>query len=86
MYYNENDLNYLIKGYAFIKCNKQKTVFYNAKTSNYINSTKNGGSYGIWYGRKWLSISKIELTQERKLGNVSNDLKNILAALDNANF
>ncbi len=81
MYYNENSLNYLIKGYNFIKCNEQKTVFYNTKTSNYINSTKNGGSYGIWYGRKWLSISKIELTQEKEVLSVSNDLSVILRDL-----
>ncbi len=82
MYITENSLNYIIKGYSFIKCNRQKTIFYNIKKSKYINSTKNGGSYGIWHGKKWLSISKIELIQENKIVNASNDLSNLLKDLE----
>ncbi len=79
MNYTENDLKHLVKGYEFIKSNKQSTVFFNTKTGSFINSTKNGGSYGIWIGKKWLTISKIELTQKVVDNSMSDACKYLLS-------
>lgn len=75
----ENDLNYRIKNHTFVLCNKQKTMFFNNKTSKYIQSTKNGGSYGIWVNGNWLTRSKINVVNNIKVGNMSKDLENILS-------
>lgn len=79
MHYTENDLNYSLKNYAFIKCNKQKTVFYNNKKGRYLKSTKNGRSYGIWIGKKWLTDSKIEIVEKIDNSDMSDDCKHFLS-------
>ena len=80
MYDIENDLNCSIKGYDFIKCNKQNTTFYNNRTGRFIKSTKNGGSYGIWVGSNWLTRSKIEHAEEiEEDATMSEDLKQFLS-------
>jgi len=79
MQHTENDLNYSIKGYDFIKCNKQNTTFYNNRTGRFIKSTKNGGSYGIWVGSNWLTLSKIEQEDVVDNSHMSDDLKRLLS-------
>ena len=83
---DKNALNYTLKDWNNIILNDINTIFYNKKTGNYIRLVENGRSYGIWVGKKFLSIKKID-EQKTLTYNDYNDcsdaLKKILIDLEN---
>ena len=78
---NKNDLNFNLKGYNFIKLNELKTLFFNSKTGNNIKVVRNCRSFGIWIGRKFLPLSKIEHEDVIDNSHMSDDLKYLLSKL-----
>ena len=83
---DKNALNYTLKDWNNILLNDINTIFYNKKTGNYIRLVENGRSYGIWVGKKFLSIKKID-EQKTLIYNDYDDcsdaLKKILIDLEN---
>tara|TARA_R110000772_G_C13310212_1_gene439996 strand:- start:32245 stop:32493 length:249 start_codon:yes stop_codon:yes gene_type:complete len=79
---NENDLNYYLLGYGYIKTNLLKTIFYNNKSGRYIKVVRNCRSFGIWIGKKFLPLSKVEHQKEIDNSNMSDDLINLISELN----
>lgn len=74
-----NALNYRINKAEHISYNNIKTIFYNTKTQRRINVVENSRSFGIWIGRKFLPLSKIEHEKELKEVHRTDDLNYILS-------
>ena len=83
---DKNALNYNLKEWNHIILNDINTIFYNKKTGNYIRLVENGRSFGIWVGKKFLSIKRID-EQKTLINNDYDDcsdaLKKILTDLEN---
>ena len=84
MNYNENDLNYTVKGTDKIVTNKIKTEFLNIKTGRKVNVVRNCRSFGIWNKRKFIPLSKIEF-EKKEITNHSEDLTNLLRQFESIN-
>lgn len=74
-------LNYSVVNHEHIKTNKKKTVFKNTKTGRRLTVTENSRSIGIWIGKTFLPLSKIECTKEIPLIGFSKDLQRLLSQL-----
>ena len=59
-----NTLNYSINKHEHILYNEIKTLFYNSLTGNYLKVTDNNKSWGIWIGKKFMPLSKIDGSKE----------------------
>lgn len=82
MVHNENDLNFTVLGTDKIVANKNKSEFYNLKTGRNIKVVRNCRSFGIWYKRKFIPLSKIEIEDQSKMSD-SSQLNRLLNELSN---
>jgi hypothetical protein len=75
---NKNDLNNTLKDYHYIKTNEKQTLFFNEKTGRNIKVVRNCRSFGIWIGKKFIPLSKIEIANKVKIKG-SEDLMRLLS-------
>lgn len=74
-----NALNYKIKNSEHILYNEMKTIFYNSRTGRYLKLVNNNRSFGIWIGKKFLPLSKVEHQKEIDNSNMSDDCRHLLS-------
>ena len=74
-----NTLNYKINKYEHILYNEIKTLFYNSLTGNYLKVTENSKSWGVWVGKKFIPLSKIDGSKEHIDNDMSDDCKHFLS-------